>query len=124
ASWRTKCGCTEVRVGARAIPPGTQTQVEAVLDTTKYQGFKSSGLTLVLDRPSLLEVDLNLTCFIRGDVTLNPGLVAFGAVGRSAKPTLTLNLTYAGGLPDWEIKRMETVSPHVTASLRELSRSP
>ena len=30
ASWRTKCGCTDVRVGARDIPPGTQTVIEAV----------------------------------------------------------------------------------------------
>src|SRR4051812_48571022 len=37
ADWRTKCGCTEVRVGARVIPPGTQTVIEAVLDTTKFQ---------------------------------------------------------------------------------------
>src|SRR3954447_17314759 len=48
ADWRTKCGCTEVRVGAREIPPGTQTIIEATLDTTKFQGFKASGLTLVI----------------------------------------------------------------------------
>src|SRR5437764_6232446 len=52
ADWKTKCGCTEVRVGARSIPPGTQTTIEAVLDTTKFLGFKPSGLTLVLDLPS------------------------------------------------------------------------
>src|SRR5438105_4333139 len=45
ADWRTKCGCTEVRVGAREVPPGTQTVIEAVLDTTKFQGYKASGLT-------------------------------------------------------------------------------
>src|SRR5436190_126625 len=36
ADWKTKCGCTEVRVGSRVIPPGAQTNVEAVLDTTKF----------------------------------------------------------------------------------------
>src|SRR5205823_2326929 len=49
ADWRTKCGCTEVKVGAREIPPGTLTVIEAVLDTTKFQGYKASGLTLVID---------------------------------------------------------------------------
>src|SRR4028119_2114429 len=44
-NWRTKCGCTEVRVGARVIPPGTQTAVEAGLDTTKSQGDKAAGVT-------------------------------------------------------------------------------
>src|SRR6185312_16958018 len=74
---RTKCGCTDVKVGARDVPPGTQTTIEATIDTTKFLGYKASGLTLVLDRPSFVEVDLNLICFIRGDVMLNPGQVDF-----------------------------------------------
>src|SRR5262245_55655812 len=60
ADWRTKCGCTDVRVGARVIPPGTQTTVEATINTTNFQGEKASGLTLRLDRPAFAEVDLNL----------------------------------------------------------------
>src|SRR4051794_21041086 len=56
---KPKCGCTDVRIGAHVIPPGTQTTVEAIIDTTKFQGYKPSGLTLVLDRPTYAEVDLN-----------------------------------------------------------------
>ena len=124
ASWRTKCGCTDVRVGARDIPPGTQTVVEAVIDTTKFTGFKPSGLTLVLDRPTVAEVDLNLSCFIRGDLTLNPGQVDFGVVNRSGKPKVELMLTYAGGQPDWAVLKMGTISDHLVAELREAGRSP
>src|SRR3954465_12483597 len=123
ADWRTKCGCTEVRGGARDIPPGTQTSIEAVIDTTKFVGYKASGLTLVLDRPNFVEVDLNLSCFIRGDLVVTPGQADFGTVQRSAKPTLTLNLTYAGGLPNWTIAKMKTKSAHVSARLQELGRS-
>jgi Protein of unknown function (DUF1573) len=122
-NWRTKCGCTDVRVGAKEIPPGTQTVVEAVLDTTKFQGYKASGLTLVLEKPSFLEVDLDVTCFIRGDVTLRPGAVDFGVVARTSKPTVTLNLSYTGGQADWQVTRMETVSPAVTAVLQERGRA-
>ena len=43
ADWQTKCGCTNVKVGARAIPPGTQTTVEATIDTTRFHGRKDSG---------------------------------------------------------------------------------
>src|SRR5208283_4634479 len=86
ATWRTKCGCTNVRVGARVIPPGTQTTVEATIDTTKFQGYKASGLTLVIDRPSFVEIDLNLTCFIRGDISLSPGQFDFGILRRTASP--------------------------------------
>jgi hypothetical protein len=124
ATWRTKCGCTEVRVGSQDVPPGTQTSVEAVIDTTKFEGYKASGLTLVIDKPSFQEIDLNLTCFIRGDLTLSPGLVDFGVVTRTSKPMVALNLTYAGGQADWAITKMETIDAHVTAKLQEVGRSP
>jgi len=120
ADWRTKCGCTEVRVGSRDIPPGTRTVVEATIDTSKFLGFKASGLTLVLDRPTRLDVDLNLTCFIRSDVTLAPGVLDFGEVDRASRPTMTLTMTYAGGLTDWQIREMQTGTRHVTAELRSL----
>src|SRR4051812_4406645 len=106
ADWRTKCGCTEVRVGAREIPPGTQTVIEAIVDTTKFQGYKASGLTLVIDRPRFVEVDLNLSCFIQGEIILNPGQVDFGIVRRGTKPVVTLTMKYTGGRPDFAIARM------------------
>ncbi len=125
ADWRTKCGCTNVRVGAKVIPPGTQTTVEATIDTTKFLGFKPSGLTLIFDRPAFVEVDLNLTCFIRGDIMMNPGQMDFGTVVRrpDQSPTASLTLTYAGGRSDWEVTKMKTQSSKVKAELRELSRT-
>jgi hypothetical protein len=123
ATWRTKCGCTEVRVGAQQIPPGTQTSIEAVVDTTKFLGYKPSGLTLIIDRPSFAEVDLNLSCFIRGDLVLNPGQVDFGNVQRAANPTVALSLAYAGGLPNWGVLKMQTRSDHITAKLHEAGRT-
>jgi hypothetical protein len=123
ADWRTKCGCTEVRVGARVIPPGTLTVIEAVVDTTKFQGFKASGLTLIIDRPSFVEVDLNLTCFIQGEIVLNPGQIDFGIVRHATKPTVTLTMNYTGGRPDFAVSRMQTRSGDVTAKVQELGRS-
>ena len=125
ADWRTKCGCTEVRVGSKVLPPGTQTTIEAVIDTTKFVGYKPSGLTLVFDQPGYAEIDLNLSCYIRGDVILNPGVVDFGIVPRSSasKPTVTLTLNYSGGLSNWGVIRMQTQTARVSAKLHESSRS-
>jgi Protein of unknown function (DUF1573) len=124
ADWRTKCGCTDVKVGARVIPPGTQTTVEATINTTNFQGYKPSGLTLILDRPVFVEVDLNLTCFIRGDIVMNPGQIDFGTLRRSSKlPSASLNLVYAGGRPDWDIVQMKTQTDKVKAIAREASRT-
>jgi hypothetical protein len=121
ADWRTKCGCTEVRVGAREIPPATQTVIEAVIDTTKFQGFKATGLTLVLDRPSYVEVDLNLTCFIQGEVVLTPGQVDFGIVRRGTTPTVTLTMNYMGSRPDFAVKRVRTRTSDVTGKVQRVS---
>lgn len=123
ATYRTKCGCTEVRLGAQTIPPGTQTVVEAVLDTTKFTGTKDSGLTLVLDRPAYQEVDLRLHCFIRGDITLVPGQADFGVVNRANKPVVAMTLTYAGGQPDWAITKIQTLSPNITVRAEPPERS-
>lgn len=120
ADWRTKCGCTEVKVGAREIPPGTQTFIEATLDTTRFQGPKASGLTLIFDRPGYAEKDLNFNSFIRGDVLLNPGAADFGHVKRSDGASLALQLTYLGGMTDWGVTRIQTISPHLTAKLEEI----
>jgi hypothetical protein len=123
ADWRTKCGCTEVKVGARLIPPGTQTVIEAVIDTTKFQGYKASGLTLVIDRPGFVEVDLNLTCFIQGEVAFNPGQVDFGIVRRGTSPTVTLSMDYRGGRPDFAVARMQTRTSDVSAEVKPQGRS-
>ena len=122
--WKTKCGCTNVRVGSKVIPPGTQTTIEATIDTTRFSGHKASGLTLVLDRPVVTEVDLNMNCFIRADITLTPGLVDFGVVRPSEKPAATaVTLSYAGGRAGWEIADMKTQSATVKATAKELGRT-
>lgn len=112
-----KCGCTEVVLGARDIPPGTQTYVEVVLDTTRFQGYKPSGVTLVLDRPSPLNVELNLSAFIRDDVMISPGSADFGTVIRGKPSTVTMALTNTGANPGWRVVGMETISPNVSAEL-------
>ena len=74
--------------------------------------------------PTFVEVDLNLTCFIRGDIVMNPGQIDFGIVRRSEKmPPASLTLTYAGGRSDWEVTKMKTQTSKVKAELRELSRT-
>lgn len=120
---RTKCGCTDVRVGARDIPPKTKTVVEAVIDTTKFNGYKASGLTLILSKPYSMEVDLNLNCFIRGDVMFEPGQADFGTVAHGTNPSVNLRMTYAGGQPNWAVTKMITGTASISAKLVETTRN-
>ncbi len=117
AGYRPKCGCTDVKLGARTVPPGTRAPIEATLDTTRFQGRKDSGLTLQLTGPTYAEKDLNLGCFIRGDVAMNPGVADFGTVSRGSSPSLVLNLSYRGGQPGWGVVEARTLTKHVTAKV-------
>jgi hypothetical protein len=79
---------------------------------------------LVLDRPAFDQIDLNLTCFIRPDISLNPGQVDFGTVRPTGKlPSSALTLTYSGGRRAWEIADMKTQSALVKAVAKEVDRS-
>ena len=123
SDWQTKCGCTEVKVGARTIPPGTQTFVEATLDTTKFEGPKSSGLVLNFDRPTSASNDLNFRCVIRGDIQLNPGVVDFGTATRGKPAEQSMLLTYNGGQANWGVFGIETASPHLVVDAEEVPGS-
>lgn len=123
ADFRTKCGCTDVKIGSRDVPPGTQTTVEVTLDTTRFVGYKPSGLTLVFDRPQFVEVDLNLSSFIRGDLMLSEGGFDFGTVARGASRSHTLQVSYQGNRSDWAITKLNTITDHVQASLKPVGRT-
>lgn len=122
-SWEAKCGCTEIKVGAQEIPPGTQTNIEAVIDTTRFQGFKPSGLTLHIDRPEYARVDLNVSCFIRGDIVVNPGQADFQVIQRGSERSVTLALNYSGGQPNWGVTKMVTQTAHAVARIEQQSRT-
>src|SRR5262249_36943489 len=100
-----------------------QTVIEAVLDTTNFQGYKPSGLTLVIDRPSFTEVDLNLSCFIQREILLNPGQIDFGTVRHASQPTVTLTMNYTGNRPNFAVLKMQTRSDAVTAKIHKLDQS-
>lgn len=124
SGWKAKCGCTQVEVGAREVPPGARTTVEAVLDTSRFQGYKASGVTLSIDRPAVRSIELDLSCFIQDEVVVEPGTVDFGEVRRGDAPEVILGLEYRGTRPDWRVVEMRTISGAVKARLEEIAREP
>lgn len=118
-----KCGCTDVKIGAKLIPPGTKTTIDVELDTTRFSDYKSSGVTLILDQPEPRSVDLVLTSFIRGDIIVSPGNVEFGVVPRGEDRSLPLTIQYNGGQANWQIVKVETGPSGVVAELTETART-
>jgi hypothetical protein len=121
--WKPKCGCTGVTVGAQTIPPGAQTTIEAVFDTTKFSGFKASGLTLTIDRPALRSVDYELSCFIQDEVSVSPGVLDFDEVRRGSPADRTVTLRYLGGNAEWRVVEMRHENSALTAKLVEQPRT-
>ena len=79
----------------------------------------------MIDRPNYVEVELNLTCFIRGDVTpdaRSDRLRDGQALGQAADDNV-LTLTYPGGRAGWEIAEMKTQTAKVKAVAERLNRS-
>jgi hypothetical protein len=122
ADYRTRCGCTDVKLGARSIPPGTQTTIDVTLDTTRFSGYKPSGLTVLFDRPDYAEIDLTVTSFIHSEITLEPGQVDLGTRLHGTPGAASLALAYRGDRPAWKVTRLTTGSDHVSAEIKEVGR--
>lgn len=121
--YSAKCGCTGVTVGAQTIPPGAQTTVEAVLDTSKFSGYKASGLTLTIDRPAVRSIDYELSCFIQDELLIQPGVLDFGDVRRGSPADRSVLLRYLGGRADWQVVEMKHENSALSARLQEQSTS-
>ena len=120
---KPKCGCTDVTIGARTIPPGAQTTIEAVFDTSKFRGFKGSGLTITIDQPSVRTIDYELSCFIQDEIVVEPGVIDFGEVKRGSVPEQVVTLGYLGGQREWRVLDMRHSSRSLIAELREQPRT-
>lgn len=123
SGYKPKCGCTDVTLGAQTIPPGSQTTIEAVFDTTKFRGYKGSGMTLFLDQPTSRSIDYDLSCFIQDEVEVDPGVIDFGEVKRGTTPEKAVTLRYSGSERDWRILDSRHGNSSLFAELSEVSRS-
>jgi hypothetical protein len=121
ATIRTTCGCTTTRISKTLLKTWEKAEITAVVDTRSFLGRKDATLTVVLDRPFPAEVQLNLYCYIRGDVVLQPGAVQFGTVPQGAAAQRKLSVSYAGR-GDWQIVRVESVSPYLAGQVVETLR--
>ncbi len=115
--YRLRCGCSNLRLPVRVLPPRTRSYVELTADTSQYGEAWSTGVTLILDRPRSAEVDLKVTCFIRSEILLEPGLVDFGPVSPGDSPERDIDLVYLGNDNDWELSDLVSGSPHLKARM-------
>ena len=134
---RRTCGCTQITLDdkvvldqniqqsseSKVIQPDQTARIGVVLDTRKFIGNKSAEITITFDQPTLAEVRLTVSSFIRQDIVLNPGAVQFGTLTRGQELTKELEIEYAGQ-SDWRIENVTSSNSNLVVKYDETSRSP
>jgi len=120
-SARSSCGCTSVRVEKSRLKTHEKGAIVASINTGSFFGQKSATITVTFDKPFYAEVQLQVSSYIRTDVTFEPGSVQFGSVEQGTPTERKVNVTYAGG-SKWKIIEVRSANPHVTAEVVQTGR--
>jgi hypothetical protein len=115
------CQCSKPTVDKRFLKTWEKTELVVTLDTRAEPGRKDGTIEVEFDLPFPAKLQFHVHSFIRGDVVVQPGAVAFGSVDQGAGASRELKITYAGR-DDWQIKKVECANPYIKARAVETSR--
>ena len=123
-SVQSTCRCTQPSFQKRVIKTWETGQVDIQLDTRNFYGRKDATVTVRFSKPFYAEVQLHSFCFIRTDVYVEPGIVAFGTVQQGQPRTARFRVNYAGRTywQNWAIRDIQSESTFYKASLKEVQR--
>ena len=121
AGVRASCSCTQPEVKTPTLKTHEKGVILAKFNTTAFLGPRGAALTVTFDKPYFAEVQLQVRGYIRGDVTLTPGIVDFGEVGADSQREKEVVVNCSAG-EDWRIVAARCANPHLSASATEVSR--
>ncbi len=122
ASVRSSCGCTQPRISKDTLKSHEQGAIIAAFNTRAFSGQHGATVTVTIDRPQYAEITLNVKGYIRTDIVLDPSQVNFGSVAEGEASAKKIRIQYAGR-NDWKITGANSISPYLTADVKEISRS-
>ena len=123
-SVQSTCRCTQPSFQKRVIKTWETGQIDIQLDTRNFYGRKDATVTVRFSKPYYAEVQLHSFCFIRTDVYVEPGIVAFGTVQQGQPRTARFRVNYAGRTywQSWAIRDIQSESAFYKATLKEVQR--
>ena len=123
-SVQSTCRCTQPSFQKRVIKTWETGQIDIQLDTRNFYGRKDATVTVRFSKPFYAEVQLHSFCFIRTDVYVEPGIVAFGTVQQGQPRTARFRVNYAGRTywQSWAIRDIQSESSFYKATLQEVQR--
>ncbi len=119
---RTTCGCTTPSVVHATVKPGEKGAIRAVFNTRSFTGQRSATVTVIFDRPSYAEAQVQVRGYVRRDVVFSPGSVEFGTIREGERAERVVDLDYAGR-NDWQVTAVRVPDPHLRVETREKNRS-
>jgi Protein of unknown function (DUF1573) len=121
-SVRTSCGCTTPIIETENVAPGQIGSILARFNTGTHTGSKAATVTVTIDRPAFMEIQLHVKGYIRSDVVFNPGEMTFGTVKEGGEGKAIVDIDYAGR-SDWAILEVTAQDSFLSASVVEQSRN-
>jgi hypothetical protein len=118
AGVRTSCGCTTPRILKADLTTYEKSGILAVFNTDSFLGHRGATITVIIDKPRFAEVQLRVDGEIRGDVTLQPGELAFGKTDVGAVAERKLLVQYNGSNGNWRIEQVQCANPHLLCRLQ------
>ena len=117
------CGCVSANPAKRVLEPRESTTVDVTMDTRRFTGLKTVGITVTVGPDFISTAHLRVSATSRADIVFNPGQVSFGTVTRGQAASQVIDVEYAGVL-DWHVTEASAKDLPVDVSLSELYRRP
>ena len=121
ASVRSSCACAAVRVKEPLLKTYQKGAIVASINTRAFLGRRAATITVTFDEPMHAQVQLHVTCHIRGDVLVQPETVDFGNVEQGHPIEKKVSIGYTGR-DGWEILGLQNQIPYLAAEVVETSR--
>lgn len=116
SSTRVSCGCTKVEIVDPTLKTYQRGAILATVNTKSFYGARGATITVTIDKPLSAQVQLQVKCNIRTDVSFNPGGVEFGEVDRGTSLEKTIDVKCTGR-PNWRIVDVTSASPFLVGEV-------
>lgn len=100
---KISCGCLRAEPSTRSLQPGETATLNILMDGKQFSGVKVIRVNITVGPKYVSTATLVISANARGDVVFNPGQIDFGNLHRGQTPTKTIDIEYAGNLPNWRV---------------------
>jgi len=108
------CRCVSVIEYTGTMNPRETGHIDIKIDTSRVEGPKNVDIPVRFEctdprtkEPLWSIAQLEVRAVIRKDITINPGLIAFGVVPAGQKAMQSVNVVYSGTQRNWAITDVE-----------------